>query len=463
MDEIFREWDGQETPGCAVGVVAGGDLAFSRGYGMANLEYGVRIQPDSVFHVASVSKQFTAWCVCLLGIDLEADARRWLPELPASVTVRQMLAHTSGLRDQWDLLSMAGWRADDLKTNEDVLELVRGQRALNFAPGSEHLYSNTGFTLAGILVERVSGRSLREFARERIFGPLGMTRTHFHDDHREIVPGRAYGYEPGLKISIPAFDTVGATSLFTTVEDLAKWVTQIPAPLAEPVVPSYGLGLRLGTHGGMPTIGHSGADAGYRSHVLWLPERELGVIVLCNLSTMKPGVLALRVAERWLGLAPLPDLPPAALPPGLYRNPETALARRIEGTEISDELGGHWTLREAGPGRYMYGDYGAEVEVTFDGALREGSTVYSPVEPWKPDSVEVYAGAYTSTELGVTWELVAGGGALIVRRRKFPDRILRPTAAGAFTDGRMHLVFRDGGLDVSTVRVRRLAFTRARP
>ncbi|HVB11247.1 MAG TPA: serine hydrolase domain-containing protein, partial [Bacillota bacterium] len=137
MDEIFREWDGQETPGCAVGVVAGGDLAFSRGYGMANLEYGVRIQPDSVFHVASVSKQFTAWCVCLLGIDLEADARRWLPELPASVTVRQMLAHTSGLRDQWDLLSMAGWRADDLKTNDDVLELVREQRALNFAPGSE--------------------------------------------------------------------------------------------------------------------------------------------------------------------------------------------------------------------------------------------------------------------------------------------------------------------------------------
>ncbi len=469
MNELFAEWDRADSPGCAVGVVEGGRLVYASGYGMANLEYGIANAPDSVFHVASVSKQFTAQCVSLLGIDLDGDVRRWLPEVPAAlgpITVRQLLTHTGGLRDQWDLLRLAGWRSDDLKTDEDVLDLVGRQQALNFAPGAEHLYSNTGFTLAGVMVRRASGMTLRQFAQERIFGPLGMGRTHFHDDHREVVAGRAYGHEPGWRISIPAFDTVGATSLFTTVEDLARWVVRIPEVLAEPgrlsdgTMLEYGLGLRVATHRGLRTIGHGGADAGYRSHVLWFPERDLGVIVLANLSTIKPGVLALQIADEWLGLAAPPALPPATLPAGLYRNPETGLLRRIEDSELSDELGNRWTLRDAGAGRYVYGDYGAEVDIAFDGAVREGRAVYAPAEPWKPDSVAPYTGAYTSAELGVTWELAAEGGALVVRRRKFPDAVLRPTAAGAFTDGRMHLVMRGGGFDVSTVRVRRLAFRR---
>ncbi len=226
VDALFAAYDKPDSPGCALAVVQDGTVIYQRGYGCANLDYDLPITPESVFHVASVSKQFTALAILLLEADgklaVADDIRQYLPEMPnygATITIQHMIHHASGLRDQWDILSMAGWDyVDDLITSQHVLNLAVRQQHLNFKPGAEHVYCNTGYTLLAIIVARVSGQSFREFTHDRIFQPLGMSHTHFHDDHSEVVKNRAMAYTPyedGFQISIPTFDTVGATSLFT--------------------------------------------------------------------------------------------------------------------------------------------------------------------------------------------------------------------------------------------------------
>src|SRR5687768_11256733 len=197
VDALFAQMDGSRTPGCAVAVFQDGEIRYQRGHGMANLDHGIALQPSSVFHVASVSKQFTAAAVTLLAqegrLSLDDPVRKYLPEVPdfgSPLTIRQLVHHTSGLRDQWQLLELSGWRySHDLITDADVMSLVRRQKTLDFAPGSKYSYSNTGYTLLAQIVGRVSGRSFREFTTERLFAPLGMSSTHFRDDFTEIVPG----------------------------------------------------------------------------------------------------------------------------------------------------------------------------------------------------------------------------------------------------------------------------------
>ncbi|MFO7871733.1 MAG: serine hydrolase domain-containing protein, partial [Kiritimatiellia bacterium] len=325
VDSIFLQMDRTTTPGCALSVMEEGRPLYFRGYGMANLEYGVPISPSSVFHVASVSKQFTTFAVSLLvaegRVSWEDDIRTYVPEVPdfgETITLRHLANHTSGLRDQWSLLGMAGWRFEgDVITQGDVLDITSRQTALNFPVGTQYLYSNTGFTLLAVVVERVSGQTLKEFAQERIFGPLGMEGTHFHDDHNTMVPDRAYAYAPiaegKYRISIPDFDVVGATSLHTTVEDMARWDRNFyTAEVGGPEVVEemhrrgvlrsgdtipYALGLVHGRYRGLSTVGHGGADAGYRSQFLRFPEQETSVAVLCNFPSSNPGRLATRVVD----------------------------------------------------------------------------------------------------------------------------------------------------------------------
>ena len=232
VDELFQKMDSTVTPGCALAVVKDGRILYERGYGMADLDHNVPITPATVFHVASMSKQFTAASIVLLAqegkLSLDDPVRKYIPELPdfgIPITIRQLIHHTSGLRDQWDLLGLAGWRYSlDLITDDDVLAVMSRQRDLNFPPGTRHLYSNTGYTLLAQIVKRVSGQSFREFTTSHIFQPLQMNNTRFRDDHAEVIKNIAYGYQPAQNaflISITNFDTVGATSLLTTVEDLA--------------------------------------------------------------------------------------------------------------------------------------------------------------------------------------------------------------------------------------------------
>jgi CubicO group peptidase (beta-lactamase class C family) len=317
-----------QTPGCAVGVTRAGSLVFAKGYGMADLEHDTPITPDTRFNIASVSKQFTAMSIVLLSLDgrlsLDDSIRKWVPEVPSFgtvITLRQLLTHTSGLRDYFTLLAVSGWPSDGQLTERQFLTLVGRQKNLNFAPGDEFLYSNTGYALLSIVVRRASGQSLRSFAAERIFKPLGMTHTEFRDDHTALIPQRALGYEPSgstYRINQPETDVVGDGGVYSTVEDLAKWdanfrsgrvggqraiaMLQEPARLNNGQTIPYALAMTIGEFHGLKTYSHSGAYGGYRSTLLRFPQRDMTIITLCNTSSASP-MLAERVGSIMLGLA----------------------------------------------------------------------------------------------------------------------------------------------------------------
>lgn len=199
IDSIFAPYNRRGVPGCAVGVIQSGTLALAHGYGDADLHRHVPNTTQSAFYVASLSKQFTAMSVVLLAQDgrlsLDDDIRKWVPEVPSlgHITIFDLLHHTSGLRDYYTLLGISGWRANELFTERTLLDMVSRQKALNFKPGEEFLYNNTGYALLGIVVRRASGQSLRDFAATRIFRPLGMMQTQFRDDHSSVIDGEAIG------------------------------------------------------------------------------------------------------------------------------------------------------------------------------------------------------------------------------------------------------------------------------
>ncbi|HSU51767.1 MAG TPA: serine hydrolase domain-containing protein [Segetibacter sp.] len=327
VDAIFDTYNKANSPGCALAILKDGKILYKKGYGISNLEYNIAINSSSVFHVASLSKQFTAAAIIRLSLEgklnLNDDIRKYIPEVPDfghTITLNHLLHHTSGLRDQWELQSFAGWRNDDLITEKDILEMLAREKSLNFLPGDEENYCNTGYTLLGVAVKRISGVSLREYADSVFFKPLGMTNTHFHSDHSEITPNRTSAYKKDengkWKISIPVFDTYGATSLFTTVEDLAKWDGNfytkkvggnqfINAILTTGVLnnktpQAYASGLYTDTYKGYKTVLHSGADAGYRSIFIRFPDEHFSVILLANLANIRVKALSFKVADVFL-------------------------------------------------------------------------------------------------------------------------------------------------------------------
>jgi len=193
IDGLFRKWNTDYSPGCTVGIVRNDSLIFSKGYGIANLEYAIKNEPQTLFHTASVSKQFTAFSIVLLArqgkLKLDDDIHKWLPwfpDLKERITIRNLLNHTSGIRDQWELLAISGTRLDDVITQDQIIKILSKQQALNFKPGDQFSYSNSNFTMLAEIVKAVSGQTLRQFTDSAIFKPLGMTSTHFHDDYTEI-------------------------------------------------------------------------------------------------------------------------------------------------------------------------------------------------------------------------------------------------------------------------------------
>ena len=326
VDELFTVWNFNEAPGAAVAVIKDDSIIYKKGYGMANLEYDIPIRPSTIFHIASVSKQFTVFTILLLEkegkLSLDDDIRKYIPEVPdfgETITLKHLASHTSGLRDQWNLLAMAGWRLDDVITKEHILKLVSRQTALNFTPGDEFLYCNTGFTLLAEVVARVSGKSFAEFTKENIFDPLKMSNTLFYDDHEKIVKNRAYSYYPdstGYKKCVLSYANVGATSLFTTVEDLSLWSLNFSNPLIgdadllntmnTPAVLNNGktfggaLGQFVGTYKGLNEIQHGGSDAGYRTYLTRFPDQKFSVIVFSNSAAFRPDMMAHKIVDIYL-------------------------------------------------------------------------------------------------------------------------------------------------------------------
>ncbi|MEP6622606.1 MAG: serine hydrolase domain-containing protein [bacterium] len=370
VDSVFSRYTAT-TPGCAVGIYRNGTTLLAKGYGLANVEYDVPITPTTPFIVGSVSKQFTAASIALLveekRISLTDDVRKYIPELPdygTRITIDHLVHHTSGLRDWWELVGLAGMRFDDTYTVKDVLDMTARQRGLNFKPGDRYLYSNTGYILLGVVVQRVTGKSLRDFAAERFFGPLGMKDSHYQDDHRQTVRGRAYAYSPAVNGAYPINvwnnDLVGQGGVMTTVLDLAKWDENFyagtvggPGFLARQLqrgrlnsdsVLAYAFGLEIGNYRGLPIVEHTGVTGGYRAVLTRFPAQHTSVAILCNISTATPDVLARRVADHVLSdkfLAPPPAIKAGAMP-GPARG-ATVAPTTMSATEMAKRAGTYYS------------------------------------------------------------------------------------------------------------------------
>ncbi len=329
IDGLLERWDKPDSPGCAAAVVKDGTVIYKKGYGMVNLEYNIPITSSSIFHVASISKQFTAFSVLLLEqegkLSLNDNIRLYLPELPdygKKITIRHLIHHTGGIKDQWELLIAAGWRMDDAITQKHLLKVIKSQKDLNFNPGEKYLYSNSGYTLLAEIVQRVSGQTFTQFTRERIFDPLKMKNTHFHADNESIVKMRTYPFRPAGKNSFKHdrlnFSTVGATSLFTTVEDFVKWDQNFyhPDVGGEKIIEkmhetfrlnngeeiNYACGLVIKDYKGENVVSHTGGDAGYRGIYLRFPEHTFSIILFSNLGLFDLS-LAYKIADKYLRLS----------------------------------------------------------------------------------------------------------------------------------------------------------------
>jgi CubicO group peptidase (beta-lactamase class C family) len=456
IDELFASWDAK-APGAAVAVIKDGEIVYSKGIGMADLERGVPITTESVFEIGSISKQFTAMSILLLENDgklsLDDDIRKHVPEMPEyerPITLRHLMHHISGVRDIETLVPLAGMHWFNYFTDEQMLELITRQKVLNFSPGEQHLYSNSGYVLLMQVVERVSGMPLREFAQERIFGPLGMNHSVFWDHPGQVVPNRALSYEregeDGWKLAMWNMAFHGPAGLYTTVGDLALWDAnfydnklgggaaliekmETPGLLNDGESTNYAGGLVVRTQGGLPIITHSGAWMGYRAGMRRFPDQRFSVVVLGNSDALRLG--AGQIANIYLAdefeSSEEEDEAPAYEPPatielsadrlvayeGTYWNDSESLLRIIEvrngklhysrGGDNASEL----AAQEAG--RFFMVGLEFHVGVDFEGAGAERAMTVSvgeqePLlfEPLPPSSEAVlapYAGAYWSDEL----------------------------------------------------------------
>jgi CubicO group peptidase (beta-lactamase class C family) len=383
IDRVFSAYTEPGSPGCAVGVYQDGAVAFARGYGLADLQHGAPITPRTPFTTGSLSKQFTAASVLWLAregkLSLDDPVRRHVPELDpmhdvGPVTVRQLIHHTSGMRDWWALVNLAGMRFDDGYRPDDVLALAARQKALNFAPGTAYAYSNTSYIVLGLIVQRVSGSTLRAFADSVFFRPLGMPVSRFLDDHTELIPGRAAAYAPrggGYALNVWANDLVGQGGVVTTLEELQRWdenfytgrvggdgfvrAMEEPGRLVSDSALTYAFGLNVESWRGVREVSHTGSTGGYRSALFRYPSQHTSVALLCNVSTANTTTFAHRVAEIVLEPVLAPVVRTAAAAPTSVRSDSLraitpAQRAAFSGQWYSDELQVTWEIRDAAQG-----------------------------------------------------------------------------------------------------------------
>ncbi len=388
IDAVFGDWDKTTTPGMSLAVVKDGKILYTRGYGMASLEFDVPNKPETVFDIGSISKQFTAAAIRILEhrglLSLDDDIRTYVPQMPSydrPVTIRHLIHHTSGIRDYETLQSLAGEHSDQgWHTNQDLLELLARQKGLDFPPGIKYQYSNSGYTLLAVIIERITGQSLGAFVKDNIFIPLGMKRTFILESNRIVVKNRARGYSlrDGLFVLDETLnESTGDGAVQTTVGDFALWdrnfyENRLEVPdfairmeevgkLADgrPVsLPArgrpglYAFGLILSTYRGLRTVSHSGAYVGFRASYLRFPEQKLSIIICANIADINPTELCLRVADIVLEKEfkePLKQETGPAVPAGQDASPMAALTAAAlavyAGDYFSDELPATYQLR----------------------------------------------------------------------------------------------------------------------
>jgi CubicO group peptidase (beta-lactamase class C family) len=476
--------------GCVAGVATTGKPVVIIARGQADLEHAAPLTPETIFETGSLAKQFTAAAVVLLVQDgklrLDDDIRRYLPEMPdyeTPITIRHLLNHTSGLREQWSLLALTGnGPGAQAHTNAMILDLASRQKSLNFKPGAEFLYTNTNYALAAMIVERVSGGSLQAFTSQRLFKPLGMDHTLWREDFRTVTPGRASAYAPtetGFAANMPFTSVYGNGGLLTTVGDLLRWnafldkptdlhggealavALQAPGRLSSGAPLDYGLGLEITRDHGRRLVSHSGSTAGYKTWLGRYPDEGVSVALMCNNGGIDPVAMGERIARQALlatGHAPAEaavsapkavaavQSPQSDLTPyqGLFRDPVTGDLVRLQaiGGQLTMTRGASQILTLRGKDSFQGAD-GSLVGFTRKDtgavafSLTRGAVTqeFLAVRPAASDARALadYVGTYFSPELDTAITVAFQGDALVMRQRFAVEWPLTPSFADAFT------------------------------
>lgn len=514
VDDIFAQWSTDTSPGCAVGVTQNGETLLERAYGMADLEWGIPNTPETIFEGGSVSKQFTAAAVNLLVLDgtlsLDDDVRRWVPELPDyghTITLHHLMTHTSGLRDWGSVASISGWgREDRAHDHDDIVDILSRQTRLNFEPGLEYSYSNSGYNLLAVVVDRSSGMSFAEFSKTRLFEPAGMTHTQWRDSHRRIVRGRSSAYnrtDDGWEINRPVEYVHGNGGILTTVRDLGLWnqvlttggpwgqeflaLMHKPGVLNDGSEIDYAGGLMLSPLENVQSVTHTGSTAGYRAYLGRFPEQGISVAMLCNASNVSTGGSGGRIARAFLGDAvqeeSAPDYQSESagfdLQPfvGLYREPLTGGPLEItlrEGVLYARStpllpLSGSEFQVGSGDRRYVFDRYGSTVVGFRVEDWQYSDRRYERVTAWTPSATELdaFEGEYRSEDAETTYRVTATEGGLEIWQRPNNTFMVRPVYDDGFqSGGRIVRFLRDGAgrvteLSLSIGRVYDMRFQRA--
>ncbi|HAS46407.1 MAG TPA: penicillin-binding protein [Microscillaceae bacterium] len=535
VDKLFERWNKPNSPGVAIAVLQNGKVAYTQGYGKANLEYDIPITPKTVFHAASLSKQFTAFAILLLEkrgkLSLNDPISKYFPKLPGygkKITLKHLLTHTSGLRDQWRLLQLAGWRLDDVITKAHVLDLIHRQQALDFEPGSKFSYSNSGFTLLAEIVEKASGKTFAEFTKVEIFEPLGMKNSQFYDDHEKIVANRAYSYktqrkgkQKQFKKSVLNYAVVGATSLFTTAEDLSLWAQNFKTlkigdadifkkmhtktKLNSGRKIDVGLGQFLGSYQGLPVVYHTGSDAGYRLSLIRFPEQNFAAMVLSNVASFDRDIVA-SIADIYIKSAYKKEKENKKKRAFFEHDPKRFI--KLSKAELKKYEGTYWEtaewydrkiyLKEDGALYYyrnkksetkllpisknafkMIGDT-EDVTVTFNKNSKgedrislkiNDRTPLEYVKYQKNVPLDDYLGSYKSPELSTDYSLVIENNQLMLKHFRTGKIALKPVRKNIFKSGNYlckKLEFirnKKGqviGFEISNWRLNKLRFTKVK-
>ena len=522
VDQVFAEWDKTTTPGAALAVIKDGQIIYERGYGMAKLEDGLVMTPQKIFDIGSTSKQFTAACLAMLirqgKVGLEDDIRKYFPEMRTyqkPLQVKHLVYHTSGLRDYNGLLMLAGFRPEsDCPTVEEAREVIFRQKALNYVPGEEFSYTNTGYFLMAQIVERVSGQSLNAFAQENIFKPLGMTHTLFQEDHTQLIKNRATGYDPGPNgyvLNMSNWDETGDGNVYTSVEDLYLWdqafynyklgkelmdFLHTTGELDNGKKLDYAFGLFIGEHKGLKTVSHGGAWAGFRAGFVRFLDQKFSVICLTNLGSQDPDSLCYKVADIYLAdlIKEKPKEEQKKAEAIALTKPE--LEARVG--NYQDQRFGMWVsflmkedklklalmgleleLQPLSRTAFEAVNAPADISVEFlpdepgrlaratlkvAGVERYDLAKAAPLAPLTAAQLQEYAGDYVSEELlNAKYRLVVENGALVVKFRSFPAAPFQAMAKDKFAQGPFGVEFvRKGkavtGFTLNTGRVAGIAF-----
>ena len=521
VDQIFAQWDRADSPGCALTIIRQGKVIYERGYGTADLGSGTPIAPTTAFDIGSMSKQFTAACVVLLAesgkLSLDDDIRKYLPrfrDYGHTITIRHLLYHTSGIRDYPWLMALARTEFSDAdeQKRQEIFELLTRQRQLYFAPGEDHYYSNSNYFLLGLIVERVSGTSLGEFAARQMFEPLGMKHTLVRQDQAQAIENRAIGYVQNAKGEFQRKGdriVFGAGGVYSTTKDLFLWdqnfrENRIGEPKFNATMLTrgklnngraikYACGLEYGEYKGLQTVGFMGYMESFATYMVRFPKQEFSIICLANLGSVRPNRLALKVADLYLAGQFSAEEQPSS--PKSFAHAAVAIESRLYDVYVGDYRSDFGLLmtfsREAGQFLMQAGkqpkvelipqserDFfikGADVRITFrvgENGRATGITLNQggnkmmaqrvASQPALPlEQLQEFVGDYFNDELQVTYTVALEGAEVSVKApRDFVSK-MRHIKGDEFSMSRGYMIFHrnDRGdvngflLDIKTERL----------